>query len=199
MKNTTYIEPSNISVYIQKALRPLSKRFYFTNYVNSLPLRIDDKVLEFGSGVGTMAGLLVNRLPKGELTCVDLSRRYLSATKKHLKDYANASFLSNKLVNFEKGTKHYDAINIHFALSEVLKEERAALLAEMFELLRPGGKVFLREPIRSSHAISESEIKHVFRQAGFYPLSEKTEHNRIMGEVFTACYGKISTIQFFFS
>jgi len=197
-KNLT-IEPSSINLYLQKALRPINKRFYYSSYVSRLPIKPTDRVLEFGPGIGTIAGILIKKLNEGELTCVDISNRYLNATRKHLKDFPNSSFLHGRLTNMNLKTNYYDGINVHFVLHDIPRENRQALVNEMFRLLRPGGKVFLREPLKISHGIPEKEIKRLFAQAGFFPLNKETSKNRIYGELYTACYAKISTIQFFFS
>lgn len=198
-KEASIYEPSNIQLYMQKALRPINKRFYYTSYVNSLPVKADDRVLEFGSGIGTVAGLLARRLKDGRLTCVDVSNRYLNVARKHLHKFENTSFLYGGLSSLNLKQGGYDVINIHFVLHDISKENRQMLVDEMFKLLRPGGKVFLREPIKLSHGIPENEIKRLFNNAGFFPLEEAKSQNRIYGPLFTACYAKISTIQFFFS
>jgi ubiquinone/menaquinone biosynthesis C-methylase UbiE len=197
-ENLTF-EPKSINLYLQKALRPINKRFYYSSYVNRLPIKPSDRVLEFGPGIGTVAGMLVRKLSMGELTCVDISNRYLNATRKHLKDFPNTSFLHGKLTNMNLKTNYYDVINIHFVLHDISRDSRQILVNEMFRLLRPGGQVFVREPLRSSHGLPKNEIKTLFAQAGFFPLNEEISKNRIYGELFTACYAKISTIQFFFS
>jgi ubiquinone/menaquinone biosynthesis C-methylase UbiE len=199
MKNANTYEPSSISIYMQRALRPISRKFYYTDYANALPLKEKDRVLEFGSGVGTMAKILANRLGKGQITCVDISRRYLSATKRHLKDYPNTSFYEGRLVNLDLKENSFDMINVHLVLHDVLVENRKSLVEEMFTLLRPGGKLYIREPLKASHGMPVTEIKSLFENAGFYPTFEKEGHSRTFGDVFTACYTKLSTIQFFFS
>ncbi len=192
-------EPSNIAIYMQQVLRPISKKYLYSTYVNSLPLRSYYKLLEFGSGIGAMAELLARRLNEGQLTCVDISNRYLTKAKKNLKDYPNTTFLKGKLVNLDLSHGDFDGINIHYVLHDVLKENRESLLAEMFELLQPGGKVFLREPLNDRHGMPSEEIEELFANAGFYPLYAEKKKVRFFGEVYTACFTKIPEMKYFLS
>lgn len=192
-------EPSNLVIYMQQALRPISKKYIYSSYVNSLPLRPYYKLLEFGSGIGAMAELLARRLNEGQLTCVDISNRYLTKAKKNLKDYPNTTFLKGKLVNLDLIHRDFDAINIHYVLHDVLKENRESLLSEMFELLQPGGKVFLREPLNDRHGMPSEEIDELFANAGFYPLYAEKKKVYFFGEVYTACFTKIPEMKYFLS
>jgi ubiquinone/menaquinone biosynthesis C-methylase UbiE len=179
-------EPSSLNIVVQKVLRPINRRFYYSSYANSLPVKPSDRILEFGPGIGTIAGLIAKKLDKGELTCVDISNRYLNAARKHLKHYQNASFLHGGLMNLNLKPRRYDLVNMHYVLHDVERENRQMLVNEMFKLLRPGGKVLLREPINLSHGMPEKEIKRLFKEAGFFPLYEERGRNRIMGDYFTA-------------
>jgi ubiquinone/menaquinone biosynthesis C-methylase UbiE len=199
MNQSNHYEPSNWSVYMQQALRPISKRYLYNQYVNSLPLRPDSKILEFGSGIGVMAELFARRLNDGELTCVDISDRYLSKARKNLRDYPNTSFVRGRLTKLNIEESEYDAINIHFVLHDIEKKDREQLICEMYRLLKPGGKVFVREPLKESHGMPAAEINELFLDAGFYPVYEEDKKVRFRGEIFSACYARLSTIQFFFS
>ncbi len=192
-------EPSSLTIYMQQALRPISKKYLYSSYANSLPLRPYYKLLEFGSGIGAMAELLARRLSEGQLTCVDISNRYLKRARKNLKEYPNTTFLKGKLVNLDLKPGEFDAINIHYVLHDVLKENREKLLAEMFELLQPGGKVFLREPINEKHGMPYDEIEELFANAGFYPLYSEKRRFRFFGDVYTACFTKIPEMTYFLS
>jgi ubiquinone/menaquinone biosynthesis C-methylase UbiE len=189
--------PSSWSVNVQQALRPIRKKYLYNSYVNSLPLKPATKMLEFGSGIGAMAELLARRLYKGELTCVDISDRYLTKARKNLRDYPNISFHHGRLTHLNLGVGEYDAINVHQVLHHVMAENRAPLVAEMYQLLKPGGKVYLRETLKESHGIPAFEISKLFVDAGFYPLYENKTRVRFMGESFSACYAKLSTIKIF--
>ena len=195
----TYSNPGSISLYMQQALRPISKRYWYASYANELPLKKDDKVLEFGSGIGAMAELLAKKLDDGQLTCIDISNRYLSVARRNLKDYPNVSFLKGRLVDVELDDAIFDAVNVHFVLHDVPESNRSIILNQMYTILRPGGKVFIREPLKKSHGTTAEEIKTLFLNAGFCPIYQKEQKVRVFGDVFTACYAKVSNIHFFLS
>jgi ubiquinone/menaquinone biosynthesis C-methylase UbiE len=195
---TTTFEPSTITVYMQQALRPISRRYLYGAYVDTLPVKPEDKILEFGSGIGVMAELLARKLYRGQLTCVDISKRYMSRAKRNLRDYPNTTFVNGQLVHLNFPAGEYDAVNVHYVLHDVPEENREELIAEMYELLRPGGKIFLREPVKESHGIPANETDRLFEMAGFIKTNGQERKMRFMGDAYAACYVKASNIRFFF-
>ncbi|MBN1924655.1 MAG: class I SAM-dependent methyltransferase [Prolixibacteraceae bacterium] len=194
---TTY-EPSTINLYMQQAFRPISRRYFYSDYVNSLPVKPTDKILEFGSGIGVMAELLARRLYLGQLTCVDISKRYISRAKRNLRDYPNTTFVRGQLTKLNFSTRGFDAINLHYVLHDVPEASRQELIDEMYGLLRPGGKVFLREPLNESHGIPSANTDVLFASAGFVKESGNERRGRFMRDNYSACYIKAKNIRFFF-
>lgn len=199
MKQHTISEPSNWSVSVQQALRPINKKFLYNKYVDSLPILRNYKVLEFGSGVGAMAELLARKVDIGELTCVDVSDRYISKARKNLREYKNTSFHHGRLASLTIDENHYDAINVHQVLHLVIKENRQDLVEEMFRLLKNGGKVYLREFIDEENGITGQQINKLFLKAGFRVVRSEETRTRFKRGIITASYCKLSTILFFLS
>lgn len=189
-------EPSSINIYMQQALRPISRKYYYSNYINSLPIKKTDKIIDFGSGIGVISKLLADKLPKGNLTCIDISERYIASAKKKLKEYSNISFLTGELSNLDLHNDEFDAINIHNVLQYIPIHNRNLMIAEMYRLLRPGGKIYIRELLKDSKS---DELKSLFENNGFYLLYEEEKRIRMLGDTYSACYAKISNMQFFFS
>lgn len=194
-----YSKTGSLNIYMQQALRPLRKRFLYAKYVNSLALKKTDKVLEFGSGIGAMAELMAEKLDDGQLTCIDISNRYLTLAKRNLRDYPNVTFLKGRLVDVRIDEGFFDAVNIHFVLHNVPKSNRSVILSQMCAILRHGGKVFIREPLKKTNGLSIDEMQKLFRSAGFCPLFQREEKIKIYGDVITACYAKISSFRFYLS
>lgn len=197
MNSIQFSEPRNLAIYMQQALRPISKRYYYSSYVNSLPLKPTDRIIEIGSGIGAMAELLAQKVPDGQLTCVDISRRYLSTATQNLRKYSNAILVNGNLSQLNFNSASYDAINIHYVLHDVPKANQLKMINEMYSLLRPGGKVYLREPLKDSHGMPSEEVEKLFLDAGFFQLYQNESKIRIIGNVVTACYAKIYAIKFF--
>jgi ubiquinone/menaquinone biosynthesis C-methylase UbiE len=197
MKTIQQTEHRKFAYYMQQALQPISKRYYYSLYVNELPLKPTDKILEICSGVGDMAELLAKKVSKGQLICIDISDKYLNVSRNNLKSYPNATLRNGHLANLHLKRNSFDVVNMHFVLHDIPKESREVIVNEMFELLRPGGKVYIREPLRDERKISSLEIKTIFTEAGFYPLFHEENKMRFVGESITACYAKVSTMRFF--
>ncbi|MDA3929537.1 MAG: methyltransferase domain-containing protein [Prolixibacteraceae bacterium] len=197
MKSLQYSEPRKIAVYMQQAIRPISKRYYYSNYVNELPLNSSDNILEIGSGIGAMAELLAQKVPDGQLTCVDVSDNYISVASRNLRIYSNILIQKGQLNSLRLKQQLFDSIILHFVLHDIPVSSREIIISQMFDLLRPGGKVYIREPLKESHGMPTTEISKLFNEAGFYPLFQEESKIRIVGEVVTACYAKISTIRLF--
>jgi ubiquinone/menaquinone biosynthesis C-methylase UbiE len=197
MNQTLSLEPSSFSIYLQQALRPIRKRYLKYSYVNNLPVETDYKLLDYGSGIGIMAELFAKRIHDGEITCVDISGRYMDKAKQNLRSFNNVSFHHGQLNNLNSLDTDFDAINIHNVLYQIPPSDRELLIFEMYHILKPGGKIYIKEPLKDIVKSDTEEIQELFLNSGFIPVYEKHQKSRIWNDSFTACYSKLSRIKFF--
>ncbi len=62
-------------------------------FADRLALNGNESVLDFGCGLGTVAYYAAQKLPRGHLTCLDISERRLKACRKTLRGYGNITYL----------------------------------------------------------------------------------------------------------
>ncbi len=80
-----YKEPGSLDVFLTILIGNLLGSVY-KGYVNRLGLQGDERVLDFGSGAGTPARYIAQKLlgRNGRLTCVDISHVWMKMAQKRL-------------------------------------------------------------------------------------------------------------------
>ncbi len=183
-------EPSIGEVRAARVLgRTVAARFY-RSYVRRLPLRGDERVLDFGAGPGLLARHLARRLSQlgGRVVCLDISERWSHAARRALRRRDNVSFRVGPVTDLP--SQSFDAVVCHFALHEVRPEEREATVAAFARVLIPGGHVFVREPVGELHGMPRDEIRASFAKADLNEEEDRTTWLPVIGRIFTATFRK---------
>lgn len=162
--------------------------FIYKNYIKTLNLRGSEKILDFGSGSGAGSRHLAKILQKcdGHLTCIDISKYWTEKAKKRMKYYDNVDFLVGQLPELELSRDSFDVIYIFYALHDVSKNLRNAIVSEFFRVLKNEGKLFIKEPQRENDGMSIEEIVELMKNNGFYEESSKVDNC-----TYSAVYRKI--------
>lgn len=114
-------------------------------------------VLELGCGKGFNSTYLAKAFPSSRFLGIDITERHLRYAKKKAKTIEN--------LNFQKGDFHFlelkDAsIDLVFELEAVCHTDKPeVVLAEVFRVLKPGGKFILYEGFRTENYSDQSEIQ----------------------------------------
>jgi ubiquinone/menaquinone biosynthesis C-methylase UbiE len=137
---------------------PLYKR-----YVGSLGLTGAETILEFGSGTGGASRHLAKILRKGNghLICVDTSNALTRIARKRLRKYDNVEFKVGDIRQLAAADTSCDGVFIHFTLHDVEESQRREIVGALVRKLKPGGKVFIREPLKEDHGMSIEEIRTI--------------------------------------
>jgi len=110
-------------------------------------VRPGDYVLDLASGTGDLALKLCKQVGEdGHVVASDINQSMLSVAKQRLIDAGVVSNVSYVLANAEDlpfPDNHFDCITIAFGLRNVTHKENA--LAEMYRVLKPGGKTLILE------------------------------------------------------
>jgi len=128
----------------------------YRHFIDSLGLVGDERVIDYGSGSGAAARHLVRRLPTGELTCVDVSTRWLATARLVLRRHHNVRFVLGDIRDSGLPTEAFDLVLIHWMFHDIPAADRRPVLETLVSLLRPGGRVAIREPSAPS-ALSDGE------------------------------------------
>ncbi len=60
----------------------------------------------------------------------------------------------------------FDVVLVHWMLHDVAPQDRPSIVAELARLLRPGGRLFSREPTAAKHGMPAAQAREVYAGAG---------------------------------
>jgi demethylmenaquinone methyltransferase/2-methoxy-6-polyprenyl-1,4-benzoquinol methylase len=104
-----------------------------------------DAVLDVAAGTGKLAAALADRVgPFGRVVAVDVSPAMVERGRAATRDLVQLEFVVGDAAALELPEGRFDAATIAFGLR--VMPDRAAVLAELRRVVRPGGKVVCLEP-----------------------------------------------------
>lgn len=122
-------------------------RLWKREFVATAGIQTGDEVLDLAGGTGDIAALLSKRVgSSGRVVLSDINAAMLSVGRKRLEDKGIAGNMEYALANAETlpfDSQRFDAVTIAFGLRNVT--DKAAALAEMHRVLKPGGRVHILE------------------------------------------------------
>ncbi len=109
-------------------------------------MKCGQSVLEIGSGVGTLTGLMAEELgPEGSLVGVDLSPKSIEAAQEKLASFANTRMLAGDILEMDF-QESFDVIVLPDVIEHIPLESHSDLFGKVAGWLDPGGFVFLHYP-----------------------------------------------------
>jgi len=122
-------------------------RAWKRDFVANSGVRLGQRVLDLAGGTGDIAALMSKRVGRnGRVVLSDINEAMLDVGRQRLEDRGISGNVSYALANAEKlpfGDAEFDAVTIAFGLRNVTDKDAA--LAEMYRVLRPGGKALILE------------------------------------------------------
>jgi ubiquinone/menaquinone biosynthesis C-methylase UbiE len=166
-------------------LSPLYRR-----YVQQMGLRGDESVLDYGSGSGAAARHLAKQLEAGggRLTCMDVSARWQAVLRKVLRVYPDVEYLLGDVRDMGLPAGSFDVVLVHWMLHDIPSWDRPAIVAELARLLRPGGRLFLREPTGKKHGMPAAQARALFTAAGLTETLASEGRVFLLGEYYRAVW-----------
>lgn len=181
--------PSRLFLWSYSILSFFMSRKPYQKLLQELNLKGDEKILEFGSGVGSLAKKLATSLQnQGQLVCIDVSDKFLSRTKKKLKNYSNVKFLLGELANTDIPSNSFDYIITTWVLHHVKDTMLEPSIQKFYSVLKPDGKVFVIEfpdDKQKRHGFSQEKLLNIFTKNGFKKRVVFTTNNAILYEFST--------------
>lgn len=179
-------EPSFLEILLTKFAFILCGKSVYKEFADRLPVDGNERVLDFGCGMGTVAYFAVKKLPRGHLTCLDISSKWLNACRKTLRKYGNVSFLQSEATALQK--ESFDVAYCHFVLHDIEQEELERVIPALVESIKPGGAFIFREPLNEAEKLST--IKKLTKQKGLTIKDSRITDIPLMGNAIESIYVK---------
>jgi ubiquinone/menaquinone biosynthesis C-methylase UbiE len=185
-------EPGRLEVLGQRFLANPLLRPLYGRYVDQMGLRGDERVLDYGSGSGAAARHLAKRLEVGggRLTCMDVSTRWQEAIRKDLRGCSNVDYRRGDVRTMGLPEGSLDVVLVHWMLHDVPPWDRPSILAELARLLRPGGRLFTREPTSPKHGMPAAEVRRLLAAAGLVEAQGAEGRMRLIGAYYRGVWTK---------
>jgi ubiquinone/menaquinone biosynthesis C-methylase UbiE len=104
------------------------------------------KILDVGSGPGTLAQLLNEKEAQFEITGIDISKKMIEEAKKRV-SHKNISFQNQKVnAPLAFADKQFDVVTFCSVLFLVEDKLKAKLIQEALRVLKPNGKIIILTP-----------------------------------------------------
>jgi len=187
----TKAEPGRLDVLAMRVVLNGLLSPLYGSYVGQMGLRGDERVLDYGSGSGAAARHLAARLrPPGRLTCVDISARLQWALRGVLRAYPEVELRLGDVRTLGLPGASFDVVLVHWMLHDVPPWDRPAIVVELARLLRPGGRLFVREPTGERHGMPAAEARALLAAAGLSETLGKESRALVLGEHYRAVWVK---------
>ena len=181
-------EPSRCEIWITRLALLTPARRIYRDFADTLLLKGHENVMDFGSGLGTVARFAAKRLGSGQLWCVDISQKWLVACRRALRAFKNVSYHKGDVYNLGLPLCSFDVIYSHFVLHDISDEELQKAVPALAALLKAGGRLIFREPIEDSSKIRL--IQTLLVQSGLKQSSSRIIRIALMGSTIESVYTK---------
>jgi ubiquinone/menaquinone biosynthesis C-methylase UbiE len=164
----------------------------YRSYIKGLDLEGDETVLELGSGSGIATRHLAGILGKGggRVLCVDPSKTMTGIARKRLRNHANVEIRTGDIRSLDIEDSSFDAAFVHFTLHDIDETIRLDTVRALCRKLRPGGRLYLREPTVKFGAMPVDSMREVLTRGGFVEQDHRMTGAPLFGPMYEAVYLK---------
>jgi len=183
-------EPGRAEAFAARLFTNLLLGPLYRRYVDEMSLRGDERVLDYGCGSGAAARHLAKRLQAGggHLTCMDVSERWQRTARRALRAYPDVEYRLGDVRTMHLPAASFDVVLVHWMLHDVPPWDRPGIVAELARLLRPGGRLFSREPTNARHGMPAAQMREVFAAAGLAETLAGEGKAPILGDHYRAVW-----------
>lgn len=149
----------------------LRGRSYHNRLVNEMKLKGNEKILDFGSGLGFLGKSIAKKLNNGgTITLIDLSDKLVDYSKKKLRKFDNIIYLSGDIRKKDIQKASFDYVVSTWVFHHIEKQNRDETINLLCQLVKPKGKMLIIEfsDDHSNHSdINHNEFIQTFENNGF--------------------------------
>lgn len=179
-------EPTRLEILLTKIAFYLYGKSVYKAFADRLPLVGNERVLDFGCGMGTVAYYTAKRLPRGHLTCLDISERWLNVCRKNLRCYGNVAIFHAQALSLPE--KSFDVIYCHFVLHDISESDLEMVVPALVRALKSGGLFIFREPLNEAERLNI--VRRLAEQNGLYTKDSRITDVPLMGNALENVYIK---------
>jgi ubiquinone/menaquinone biosynthesis C-methylase UbiE len=167
-------KPTRIERAMVLMVSPLIRPFVYRQFVERIGLKGGEKVIDFGSGWGDESYYISPLLSDGgHLTLLDVSSEWQQVARRRLRRFSNMTFVNSDIFHAGLADCSFDVVVVHYVLHDIPPREREGTVKEIARKLRPGGFIYLNEPLVKQHGMPEGEIVALMNGAGLVRESSR--------------------------
>lgn len=156
----------------------------------NLRMEGDERVLELGVGGGHAARVILGRLTTGSYTGFDVDEWWAGRARRKLARFPNADVLVGDVRDLPLEDEAFDLVVVHLTLHDVPEGDREPIVEALAAKLRPGGVLFVKEPVREGHGMPEVDIWRLMEGAALLPFQKFKSWSVFMGPLVEGHFSK---------
>jgi trans-aconitate 2-methyltransferase len=121
------------------------RHYKIMEFLSSAGLSRNDRILEIGCGIGTLTGLLVRYLRKGEVLAVDISPESVEIARKRLSHASNVRFMVSDMTDFSH-TELFDFIILPDVLEHIPVDQHRRLFRTLADHMHDNSVILIHIP-----------------------------------------------------
>ncbi len=187
--------PSRLDIIKDRLLHHGLVSSLYGRYADSLGLRGDEQVLDFGSGSGALSRHLARRLLAGggQVTCLDSSSAWSDVARRRLQRFPNVHFAVGEITELALDPDGFDVIVIHLVLHEIKPETRPETVKALYRNLKKTGTLFVREPTKEGHGIPAAQVRQLMHTAGLTEIDFSEARSLLLPPMYAGVFRKASS------
>jgi len=166
----SFENPTRVERFLEEPYNYHRFKYYFRGQVRRLALEGDEVALDFGCGGGAATRHLVAALPDGRVIALDTSKYYLDKAKGRLGAHPNIVFVQDDIRRAPVPDASLDLVFVHWVLHDIPAPDQGPIVRALAAKLRPGGRLYILEPVRAKHGMPSDEILRLMDAAGLRML-----------------------------
>jgi 2-polyprenyl-3-methyl-5-hydroxy-6-metoxy-1,4-benzoquinol methylase len=188
----SFTDPSKTTILVHEFFWFKIMKGYYRNFVRSLDLKGDERVLDFGCGPGAASKFIALTLEKGEgeLTCFDISEKWIARAKNKLSQFHNVEYYAEDMRTWEEKNDYYDTVVIHIMLHDIPLSDRPEVIKALEQKMKSDANLIIREPIKEGHGMPPEEIQELMTTIGLKETTSEVTKRFLMGTLYTGYYRK---------
>lgn len=142
--------------------------------IKELGVKAGDHVLDIGCGTGRLGEHILKIIGKdGRFIGVDPSEHRIKIAQQKVKLYTNASFELGSESNVSRfADNSFDVVYLNFVFHHIT--DKAAVLAQINRILKPGGKLGIADPDKESPSVLRTITRDVLQfYGGIYSFDDE--------------------------